>query len=198
MYLNQDRDVETVDDFLLPLPTPYKVSHFRVCFRFQLLSSKCFRFHISTHVLWKMLQSLLLFPASFFKVFTLPQKFNRFHFQLSLPHPWFEHMIWLLSQQVFTNLLNHSHLFCILFKSFIQGDPKVTPYRYSNITIIYFWSIISPINEYEKKIYCMDFYLKSIWTPSFAIIGFYLTFNMGIIFTSFTSHQFHKVKNLFT
>jgi len=31
--------------FLLPLPAPYKVSRFRVCFRFQLLSSKCFRFH---------------------------------------------------------------------------------------------------------------------------------------------------------
>jgi len=31
--------------FLLPLPALYKVSRFRVCFRFQLLSSKCLRFH---------------------------------------------------------------------------------------------------------------------------------------------------------
>jgi len=55
--------VETVEYFLLPLPAPYKVSRFRVCFRFQLLTSKCFRFHknltasASTslpHVLWKM------------------------------------------------------------------------------------------------------------------------------------------------
>jgi len=38
-------DVEAVEYFLLPLPAPYKVSRFRVCFRFQLLSSKCFRLH---------------------------------------------------------------------------------------------------------------------------------------------------------
>jgi len=38
------RDVEAVEYFLLPLPAPYKVSRFRICFRFQLLSSKCFRF----------------------------------------------------------------------------------------------------------------------------------------------------------
>jgi len=31
--------------FLLPPPAPHKVSRFRVCFRFYLLSSKCFRFH---------------------------------------------------------------------------------------------------------------------------------------------------------
>jgi len=37
--------VEAVEYFLLPLPAPYKVSRFRVCFRFQLFSSKCFRFH---------------------------------------------------------------------------------------------------------------------------------------------------------
>jgi len=39
------RDVEAVEYFLLPLPAPSKVSHFRVCFRFQLLSSNCIRFH---------------------------------------------------------------------------------------------------------------------------------------------------------
>jgi len=38
-------DVEAVEYFLLLLPGPYKVSPFRICFRFQLLSSKCFRFH---------------------------------------------------------------------------------------------------------------------------------------------------------
>jgi len=37
------RDVETVEYFLLP--ASYKVSRFRVCDRFQLLSSKCFPFH---------------------------------------------------------------------------------------------------------------------------------------------------------
>jgi len=39
------RDVEEVEYFLLPHPTLYKACHFRVCFRFQLLSSKCFHFH---------------------------------------------------------------------------------------------------------------------------------------------------------
>jgi len=39
------RDVEAVKYFLLPIPAPCKVRRFRVCFRFQLLSSKCFRFH---------------------------------------------------------------------------------------------------------------------------------------------------------
>jgi len=39
------RDVEAVEYFLLPLPASYKISRFRVCFRFQLLFSKCFRFH---------------------------------------------------------------------------------------------------------------------------------------------------------
>jgi len=38
-----------------------------------------------------MLPSLLPLPASFFKVLTLPQKFNRFYrFQLSLPQPSFQ------------------------------------------------------------------------------------------------------------
>jgi len=37
--------VEAVEFILLPLSAPYKVSRFRVCFRFQLLSSKRFRFH---------------------------------------------------------------------------------------------------------------------------------------------------------
>jgi len=40
-----NRDVEAVEYFLLTLPAPYKVSRFRVYFRFQLLSLKCFRFH---------------------------------------------------------------------------------------------------------------------------------------------------------
>jgi len=96
--------------FLLPLPAPYKVSRFLVCFHFQLLSSECFRshknltasrfrFHIHASCFMKnasasgssksqMLPSLL--PTSFFKVLPLPQKFNRFHrfrFQLSLPLP---------------------------------------------------------------------------------------------------------------
>jgi len=39
------KDVEAVEYFLLQLPAPYKVSRFRVCFRFQLLSSKCFCLH---------------------------------------------------------------------------------------------------------------------------------------------------------
>jgi len=67
------RDVEAIEYFLLPLPTPYKVSHFRVCF--QLLSSKCFHFHIPAPSLIKnasassssksqMLPSLLPLPAS--------------------------------------------------------------------------------------------------------------------------------------
>jgi len=38
-YRFTTRDVEAVEYYLLPLPAPYKVS------RFQLLSSKCFRFH---------------------------------------------------------------------------------------------------------------------------------------------------------
>jgi len=99
------RDVEAVEYFLLPLPAPYKVSRFEVCFRFQILSSKCFRFHTnltafsfrfhipnpcfmknvsaSSSSKSQMLPSSL--PASFFKVLPLPQKFNRF--QLPLPHP---------------------------------------------------------------------------------------------------------------
>jgi len=39
------RELKAVEYFLLPLPAPYKVSRFQVCFRFQPLSSKCFRFH---------------------------------------------------------------------------------------------------------------------------------------------------------
>jgi len=95
--------VEKVKYFLLPLPAPHKVSHFWVYFRFQLLSSKCFRFyknltaftasayHISApcfiksistsgSLKCKMLPSSLPFPASFFKVFPLPQIFIRFRF----------------------------------------------------------------------------------------------------------------------
>jgi len=41
----QIRDVEAIEYFLLSLPAQYKVSRFRICFRFQRLSSKCFRFH---------------------------------------------------------------------------------------------------------------------------------------------------------
>jgi len=37
--------VKAVEFFLLPLPAPHKVSRFWVCFCFQFLSSKCFRFH---------------------------------------------------------------------------------------------------------------------------------------------------------
>jgi len=59
--------VEGVEYFLLPLPAPYKVSRFLACFRFQLLSWKCFHFHFNKNltaftasaslpnVLWKML-----------------------------------------------------------------------------------------------------------------------------------------------
>jgi len=91
--------VEAVEQFLLPLPAPYKVySRFRVCFHFQLLSLKCFRFrfqknltastasassfrfHIPVPYFKKnapafdssksqMLPSLLPLLASFFKVF---------------------------------------------------------------------------------------------------------------------------------
>ena len=49
----------------------------------------------------------------------------------------------------------------------LQDDPKVTPY--SKITIIYFWSVISLINEYEKKLYCMDFYLKLNYNSKFNV-----------------------------
>jgi len=45
--LYEIRDVEAVEYFLLPLPAQYQVSRFRVYFRFQFLSSKCFRFHKS-------------------------------------------------------------------------------------------------------------------------------------------------------
>jgi len=96
------RDVEAVEYFLLPLPASYKISRFRVCFHFHLLSSKCFcfrfyknlnattasasNFYIPSPCFMKnasassksqMLPSLLPFSASFFKL--LPQKFNRFH-----------------------------------------------------------------------------------------------------------------------
>jgi len=105
--------------FLLPFPALYKVSRFRVCFRFQLFSSKCFRFqlpqkfnrfHIRAPCFMKntsisgssksqMLPSSLPLPASFFKVLLLPlpQKFNRFqhrfNFQLPLPHPWYSSIL---------------------------------------------------------------------------------------------------------
>ena len=40
------RDVEAVKFLMLPLPAPLEVLCFRLRFRFQSLSSKCFRFHI--------------------------------------------------------------------------------------------------------------------------------------------------------
>jgi len=112
--------VEAVEYYLLPISAPFKISRFRVCFRFQLLSSMCviplpqkfnrfhhFRFHISAPCLMKnasafgssksqMVPSLLPLPAFFFKVLPLPQKFNRFHrfgFQLPLllPHSCFNY-----------------------------------------------------------------------------------------------------------
>ena len=39
------RDVEEVKFLMLPLPAPFEVLCFRVRFRFQPLSSKCFHFH---------------------------------------------------------------------------------------------------------------------------------------------------------
>jgi len=99
--------VEAVEYFLLPLPAPYKVSRFRVCFPFQLFSSKCsyfhknltastassFHFHIAAAYFLKnastsgssksqMLPNLLPLSASFYKLFPLPQKFNRFRFHI--------------------------------------------------------------------------------------------------------------------
>jgi len=89
----QTKDVEAVEYFFLLLPAPYKVSHFWVCFRFQLLSSKCFRKNLTTststsllHVLWKMLPLLKKLNASefasFIKMLLLPQKFNHFRFHI--------------------------------------------------------------------------------------------------------------------
>jgi len=88
----QNRDVEAVEHFLLPLPAPYKVSRFRVCFRFQLLSSKCFCFHknltASTsqpNVLWKALptsQKVKCFRVCFRFQF-LSSKCFRFHKNLT-------------------------------------------------------------------------------------------------------------------
>jgi len=88
------RDVEAMEYFLLPLPAPYKVSRFWVCFHFQFLSSKCFSFHknltASTsllHVLWKMLplsasQKVKLFRVCFhFQL--LSSKCFRFHKNLT-------------------------------------------------------------------------------------------------------------------
>jgi len=71
----ENRNMEAVEYFLLPLPASYKVSRFRVCFRFKLLSSKCIRFHknltASTslpHVLWKMLWLLTHQKVKCFRV----------------------------------------------------------------------------------------------------------------------------------
>jgi len=114
------RNVEAVEYFLLPLPAPYNVSRFRVCFHFQPLSSKCFRFYRNTastafvpnfrfHIpaacfmknasasgslkSQKKSNAFEFSSASFFKVLPLPQKFNRFRFQLPLSHPWLK-LIW--------------------------------------------------------------------------------------------------------
>jgi len=45
---------------MLPLPAPQKVKCFRVRFRFQLLSSKCFRFHKNLTVSTASASTLLL------------------------------------------------------------------------------------------------------------------------------------------
>jgi len=103
--------VEAVEYVLLP--ASYKVSRFRVCFRFLLLSSKCFCFHfqkkltastafassfrfdfpascfmknasVSDSSKSQMLSSSLPLPAYFFKVLPLPQEFNRFLFHISV------------------------------------------------------------------------------------------------------------------
>jgi len=98
------RDVEAVEYFLLPLPAPNKVSCFRVYFRYQLLSSKCFRFHTNLtavplphsfpmfygkcfrfRLLKKSITSEFFSASSFFLQSTsnlVPQKFNRFRFHI--------------------------------------------------------------------------------------------------------------------
>jgi len=107
--------MEAGEYFLLPLPAPYKVSRFRVCFRFQLLFSKCFHFrkNLTTSIAFassfripapcfmknasasgstksQTLPSSLPLPASFFKMLSLPQKFNRF-IRFHIPDYYAEH-----------------------------------------------------------------------------------------------------------
>jgi len=78
------RDAEAIEYFF-SLPTPYKVSHFRICFRFH-ISVPCFmkKASASGSLKTQMLPSSL--PASFVRVLPLPQKFNRFLF----PHLCFQ------------------------------------------------------------------------------------------------------------
>jgi len=96
--------VEAVEYFFASASSSYKVSRFRVCFRFQLLSSKCFRFHkkltassfrfhipapcfmksasASSSSKSQMLPSSLSLPGCFFKVIRLPIQFNSIQFAL--------------------------------------------------------------------------------------------------------------------
>jgi len=73
--------MEAIKYFLLLLPAPYKVSRFRVCFRFQPLSSKYFCFHknltASTSLPHGLLKMLLLSAPQLVKCFRV-----RFRFQL--------------------------------------------------------------------------------------------------------------------
>jgi len=73
--------------FLLPLPAPYKVNRFRVCFRFQLLLSKCFRFQLLFSKCfrfrsYKNLTAFTSFPLFYEKCvrFRLLKKSNAFEF----------------------------------------------------------------------------------------------------------------------
>jgi len=58
-------------------------------------TAPCFMKNAFVSGSWKSqtLPSSLPLPASFFKVLPLPQKFSRFRFQLSLPHPWLKHAV---------------------------------------------------------------------------------------------------------
>jgi len=93
----QIRDVEAVEYFCFRFQLRIscllrQVSRFPVCFRFQLLSSKCFRFHKNLtasaslpHVLWKMLpapQKVKCFRVCFCFQF-LSSKCIRFHKNLT-------------------------------------------------------------------------------------------------------------------
>jgi len=73
------REVEAVEYFLLPIPAPYKVSRFQVCFHFQFLSAKCFRFHKKLTALPHL--SLMFYEKCF--RFRLLKKLNAFEFASS-------------------------------------------------------------------------------------------------------------------
>jgi len=105
--------VEAIEFFLLPLPAPYQVGRFWVCFRFQLLQNASASTSLP-HVFSsksQMLPSLLPLPASFFKMLLLPRKLNRFHFHILASNYAFAF------QLVFENYLNSvtsiSWLWCI-------------------------------------------------------------------------------------